>query len=69
MEFFGETAEVEEACGFEISKTVVMTAKWKYALIFGYIFNSSLKTIQNMKKYGVIRVLSKKATITWTCSG
>ena len=78
MEFLGETAEVEELCGFEISWRVVIPAKQKYALISGYTFDSALKTIQNMMKHDskgdwrwnwVIRVWSKNATITWTCRG
>ena len=50
MEFLGETAEVEELCGF-ISWRVVIPAKQKYALISGYTFDSALKTIQNMMKH------------------
>ena len=55
-----------------------MPEKQKYALISDYTFDSALKTIQKMMKHGskgdwrqnsVIRVLSKKATMIWTCRG
>ena len=55
-----------------------MPEKQKYALISGYTSDSALKTIQKRMKHGskgdwrkniVTRVLSKKATMIWTCRG